>query len=46
MFVSGVIDSGEKREQFWDKKILKYFIKSLVYCTLHLKIELLFIYSI
>ncbi len=43
MFITGVNDTGEKEKNF-EIKFLKYFIKSLVYCTLHLKIELLFIY--
>ncbi len=35
MFISGVNDTGDKREQFWG---LKFFIfgKNLVECTLHL----------
>ena len=39
MFISGVNDTGEKSEKFWDKIFLKYFVKSFVECTLHLKIE-------
>ena len=43
MFISGVNDTGEKRDKFWEKFFFSYFVKSLVYCTLHLKIEFLVI---
>ncbi len=39
MFISGVSDTGKKREKCWDKILKKYFVKSFVECTLHLKIE-------
>ncbi len=44
MFISGVNDTGEKREKFLDKIFYKYFVQSFVECTLHLKIEVLLIF--
>ncbi len=43
MFISGVNDTGHKREKCWDI-IFLYFVKSLVGCNLHLKIEFLLIF--
>ncbi len=43
MFVSGVNNTGAKREKFWGINFFKYFVKSLVECTLNLKIEFLLI---
>ncbi len=45
MFISGVNDTCEKREKFW-KKFYSYFVESLVYCNLHLKIEFLFNFQV
>ncbi len=44
MFTSGVDDTGEKREKFWDKILKKYFVKSCVEFALLLKIEVLLIF--
>jgi hypothetical protein len=40
MFVSGVNDTGDKREKF-SGIFFSFFVKSLVECTLHLKMEFL-----
>ncbi len=45
MFISGVNDTGEKIEKFWNKIFSSYFVESLVQCTLHLKIEFLLIFN-
>jgi hypothetical protein len=40
MFVSGVNDTGNKREKF-QVYFFSFFVKSLVECTLYLKMEFL-----
>jgi hypothetical protein len=45
MFISGVNDIGDKREKILRHNFFSDFVKSLVGCTLHLKIEFLLIFS-
>ncbi len=43
VFVSGVNNTGDKREKFSGVILFSFFLKSLVECTLHLKMEFLHI---